>query len=218
MRKLFLSLLILLPLSLMAQNKNATPPVIVENLDLNVLYRGYDNHFNITVPGVFNDKVKVSATGASVRMQGGLWIINPDSVARVVSLSVSAEINGKMMQIGTKQYRVKGLPIPKAFLTVKDRMYESGSDVPLSILTDKMAVIDADYGPDGLLQVPFKVSSFSTSIKGMRSVSKGNRFSEEQLAQIRRLASGSVILIKDIRATGPNGKTLLLAPVVLAIK
>lgn len=72
------------------------PSVTISNNDLNIMYRGYDNKFSISVPGVSNDKVRVNVNGAAVRNQGGLWIIKPGDAAKKVTISVTAELDGRM--------------------------------------------------------------------------------------------------------------------------
>ena len=39
------------------------PAVIISNEELDIMYRGYDNKFSVSVPGVSNEKIKVTANG-----------------------------------------------------------------------------------------------------------------------------------------------------------
>ena len=193
------------------------PAVTISNNDLNIMYRGYDNKFSISVPGVSNDKVKVSVTGAAVHQQGGVWVIKPGDNAKNVTISVSAELDGKMQPMGSRDYRVKQLPPPNAYFNVKDREYASGGTIPLSALTNASGVITASYGADGLLDLPFKVTKFLVFINGRSSEVKGNKFSQEQLSQINKLKKGGMVIMQDIRATGPGGQELKLSPLILTV-
>jgi gliding motility-associated protein GldM len=180
------------------------------------MYRGYDNKFSVSVPGVSNDKIKVSVAGATVRQNAGLWIIVPGESSNTVKISVSADIEGKMLPMGTKDYRVKRLPDPQAYFSAREKEYASGSNIPPSTLTHASGVLIASYGPDGLLNVPFKVTSFRTIINGSTTSSNGNKFSKEQLAQIGKLKKGGLVVLQDIRAVGPGGEKRL-SPVLLTL-
>jgi gliding motility-associated protein GldM len=193
------------------------PAVTISNNDLNIMYRGYENKFSISVPGVSNDKVKVSVNGAQVKQQGGLWIIKPGDNAKSVSISVSAELDGRMQSMGSKEYRVKQLPSPNAYFSVKDREYASGGNIPLSALSNTSGVVTASYGPDGLLDLPFKVTRFLVFINGRSSEVKGNKFTQEQLNQINKLKKGGMVILQDIRAAGPGGQELKLSPLILTV-
>jgi gliding motility-associated protein GldM len=189
------------------------PAVTVSNVDLNIMYRKYENKFAISVPGVSNDKIKVSVAGATVKQSNGLWIIVPGEVNNV-KISVSAEIEGKMLPMGSKDYRVKALPDPTAFFTAREKEYKSGVNIPPSTLSHSSGEVIASYGPDGLLSVPFKVTKFRTIINGSMTSSNGSKFTQEQLNQIGKLKKGGMVVITDIRAMGPAGEKTL-SPIIL---
>jgi gliding motility-associated protein GldM len=192
------------------------PAVVISNSELNLLYSGYENKLTISVPGVTNDKLKVVATGASVSRKGAFWIIMPDEKSKVVKITVSAEINGRMMMMGNMDYRVKHLPVPTAYLYAGGKEFSSGANVPIARF-EKSELI-ASYGPDGLLAVPFEISSFVVNVNGKIIQAEGNRFSQPQMEVIMKLMNGSVVMIQDIRAKTPQGTELRLAPIVLTIK
>ena len=192
------------------------PAVTISNTDLNIMYRKYENKFSISVPGVSNDKVKVSVSGAQVKQQGGLWVIVPGENAKSVTINVSAELDGKMQPMGSKEYRVKALPNPQAWFSAKEKEYTTGN-IALSTLTHSSGAITASYGPDGLLNLPFKVTSFRAIINGMTSQSNGNKFTSDQLKQIGKLKKGGVVIIQDARAVGPGGQEMRLSPLVFTL-
>ena len=192
------------------------PAVTISNNDLNIMYRGYENKFSISVPGVSNDKVKVNVSGASVHQSGGVWVIKPSEGSKKVTISVNAELDGKMQPMGSKEYRVKALPDPQAYFSARDKEYTSGNIAP-STLTHSSGVVTASYGPEGLLDLPFKVTSFRAIINGMTTQSNGNKFTKDQLAQIGKLKKGGMVVLQDIRAVGPGGQEKRLAPLVLTL-
>ncbi len=183
----------------------AEPAVTVSNTELNLMYRDYENKFDISVPGATKDKIKVSVTGATVKQKGDLWIIIPGEGSKSVKVSVSAEIDGKMLPMGSKDYRVKKLPAPTAFFNSKEKDYPAG-DISISRLLDKNGFVNASYGTDGILDLPFKVTKFTLYVNGQYLDAKGNKFTREQLDKLGKLKSGSLIMIQDIRAIGPSGK------------
>ena len=193
------------------------PAVTISNNDLNIMYRGYDNKFSISVPGVANDKVKVSVNGASVRQQGGIWIIKPGDGTKSVSISVSAELDGRMQPMGSKEYRVKALPKPGAYFKSGESEYNGEKAIPRSALLNASATVIASYGPDGLLDLPFQISGFRANINGVYLESRGNKFTREQLDRLGKLKPGNSVIITDIRAKGPDGKEIRLSPIPLTL-
>ena len=193
------------------------PAVTISNNDLNIMYRGYDNNFTISVPGVTDDnKIKVSVSGGSARRQGKAWIIKPSDGAKTVTITVDAEKDGRMQRMGSQDYRVKALPDPQAFFSAREKEYASGN-IALSTLTHNSGVVTASYGPDGLLNLPFKVTSFRAIINGMTTNSHGNKFTPDQINQINKLKKGGMVVLQDIRAVGPGGQEKRLAPLVLTL-
>jgi hypothetical protein len=67
-------------------------------------------------------------------------------------------------------------------------------------------MLTASYGTDGILNLPFKVTGFTLFANGQYMDAKGNKFTREQLDRLGRLKSGSLVMIENIRAVGPNGK------------
>ncbi len=192
------------------------PSVTISNNDLNIMYRGYENKFSISVPGVSNDKVKVSVNGAAVTNSGGLWIIKPGDAAKSVTISVSAELDGKMQPMGNKEYRVKALPKPGAYFKSGDKEYSDGN-ISRGALLNNAATVIASYGPDGLLDLPFQISSFKVNINGMLTEARGNKFTADQRARLGKLKMGAIVVITDIRAKGPDGKEIRLSPIPLSL-
>ena len=192
------------------------PAVTISNTDLNIMYRGYDNKFAISVPGVSNDKLKVTVNGAAVRQQGGQWIIKPGDNAKTVSIAVSAELDGRMQPMGTKDYRVKALPKPGAFFKSGETEYSEGN-ISRSALLNNSATVIASYGPDGLLDLPFQITSFKVNINGVLTEARGNKFSRDQLDRMSKLKMGAIVVINDIRAKGPDGKETRLSPIALSL-
>lgn len=192
------------------------PSVTISNTDLNIMYREYENQFSISVPGVANDKVKVSVNGAAVTRKGSFWVIKPGKESKQVTISVQAELEGKLQAMGSQTYRVKELPKPSAFFKSGETEYSDGNISRSALLNPNSQVI-ASYGPDGLLDLPFKVTSFKVNINGVMSEVRGDKFTQQQLQQLGKLKKGAIVVITDIRAKGPNGEEKRLSPVPLSL-
>jgi len=193
------------------------PAVTISNNDLNIMYRGYENKFSISVPGVSNDKIKVSVNGAALSQQGGLWIIKPNETTKSVTISVTAELDGKMQPMGNREYRVRALPKPGAYFKSGENEYNGEKGIPRGALLNNSATVIASYGPDGLLDLPYEIVSFKANINGLISEAKGNKFTKEQLDRLSRLKPGNSVIITDIRAKGPDGKVVPLSPIPLTL-
>ena len=192
------------------------PSVTISNTDLNIMYRGHENSFSISVPGISNDKIKVTVNGASARQQGNLWIIKPGDNAKNVTIAVAAELDGKMQPMGSREYRVKALPKPGAYFKSGETEYQEGN-ISRNALLNPNATVIASYGPDGLLDLPYQVTSFKLNINGTLTEARGNKFSRDQLDRLGKLKMGAIVVLTDIRAKGPDGKETRLSPIPLSL-
>ena len=192
------------------------PAVTISNNDLNIMYRGFENKFSISVPGVSNDKVKVSVSGASAHQAGGIWIIKPGDGVKNVTISVSAELDGRMQSMGSRDYRVKALPKPGAYFQSGEATYSDGN-ISRGALLNANAHVIASYGPDGLLDLPFRITSFKVNINGVLTEARGNKFTADQRSRLEKLKMGNIVIITDIRAVGPDGRETRLSPIPLSL-
>ncbi len=193
------------------------PSATISNVDMNVMYRDFNNKFRVSVPGVANEKVKVSVNGGTVQQSQGLWLIRPTEKASTVVITVSADLGeGKIQEMGKQTYRVKPKPIPDAYLTSGGKEREA-DNITLNMLLSKDATITASYGPEGLLQLNWQVVSFSLQTPvGIKST-KGNKFSAAQIADLQKLKKGTVILIRNIKAQDESGKAIDLRSIAIPL-
>ena len=192
------------------------PSVTISNTDLNIMYRGYENQFSISVPGVSNEKVKVTVNGAAVSRRGAFWIIKPGDGSKSVTISVAAEMEGKVQQMGSQTYRVKALPKPGAYFKSGETEYSEGN-ISRGALLNSNATVIASYGPDGLLDLPYKITSFKVNINGVLTEARGDKFTKQQLDQLGKLKKGAMVVIADVHAKGPDGKDTRLSPIPLTL-
>lgn len=197
---------------------NVSPPSATVSADaMNVVYRGLDNPLSISVPGVPNEKVRVSFSGCtSTSKGGGKYTIKP-STGPEVTVSVSADIGGRTVSMGAPfKFRVKNVPMP----IPKIAGANSGTVGKMLIVNSPtVAAVLEDFQFEG---VTFRVNSFTVvTSKGLgvsRSAVTGNRLDASAITAIRAAPSSSKMYIDDIRATGPDGRTTILPSISLTLQ
>jgi gliding motility-associated protein GldM len=202
------------------------PNVVVSATGMNVLYTGIENPIDISVPGVGQDKIKISrvtngtvTTGKVKNPQGeyfpGNWIIKPTTPGQPAQIFVTAEVNGAQQQFPPVVYRVKPLPTPIAVFAGKSGgNLTRGSAVAAQGLFATM--------PDFDFQLVYNITEFSVlySDRGedFEFKSSSSTLTSQQKDIINRLTRGKNLFFKDIRAIGPDGRTKDLPPIVFKIE
>ena len=194
------------------------PSATISNIDMDVIYSGYDNKYNISVPGVSTEQLKVSATNASITKSGGNWVVRPNANAKTVTLIVQAEVDGKIMKMGEQPYRVKPLPRPSAFFVSAGTMHDGSTALSKKVITASDAHIEASYGPDGILNLPFTIVSFELYAGGRIMKANGNKFNAEMLKAVQRMKSNEMLNILTIKYKEPGGAIKTLPNFGLIIK
>ncbi|MCD7721861.1 MAG: gliding motility protein GldM [Prevotellaceae bacterium] len=192
------------------QKYSVVPPGATVSADImNVLYAGYDNPMSVSVPGVPNNKLHVSMSGGGTFVQkgDGKYIASPTDVGGEAVISVSAETEGRVQEMGKFTFRVRKLPDPTAFIPNGDDHFLGGklSKQVLMAATNLGAAID-----DGLLNIPFTVRGFEMVFydnmgNAVPEVSQSSAFTDRQKNMIRQLGRGKRFYITNIKAVGPDG-------------
>jgi gliding motility-associated protein GldM len=196
------------------------PQATVSNSDLNVVYRGIDNKFDIAVPGVAASQVVVTVEGGTATKTGdGKYNVRASRDGEIV-IVVSATIEGKPTPMGRSPFRVKYLPDPKSFLQYTDAggVVRQIQDASISKKLLRTGSIIASYGQDELVKANFEIISFNmvTDATGSAS-SSGSSLSSKQLSDIDKLEGGDNIMFKNIKAKGPDGKVRELPAVIVKL-
>jgi len=200
------------------------PSATIANEDMNVVYMGYNNRISVSVPGVATELLQISPSHGSFVKSGAYYIYKPKSYDDVV-INVSTMLDGRKTPMGSGRFRVRTLPDPTAFLSIKD---DNGNAVLYDPNTSKHKLtrrqlvegdMVAEYA-DGLLKASFRIAEFTLLISDGRggfnaSTSNGSSFTDAQRKQLMGLKSGSTILIAKIQVTGAKTTTLSYAPIVL---
>ena len=187
------------------------PTANISNTDLNIMYRGYDNTFSISVPGVSAHLLQVKCAQASIKQEGNMWVIRPNADSPdQLNIEVYANIGGTPTIMGSQLYRVKNLPRPDAYFEINGVPTED-TRVPRAQLINPKNRIVASYGADGLVQAKFEITGFQVKLPTGASIQvKGDRFDNKALDAIKKLKQGNTVNLMYIKAKGPDGKEIQL--------
>jgi gliding motility-associated protein GldM len=187
------------------------PSATISNTDLNIMYRGYDNPFSISVPGVSSNLITVKCAQATITKNNGMWVIKPSATSPdKLNIEVYANIEGRSSLMGSHTYRVKNLPRPDAYFEINGVPTEE-TKIPRAQLVNPKNKLIASYGADGLVQAKFEIVSFQVKLPtGASLLVKGDRFDNQSLAAIKKLKQGNMLNLQYIKAKGPDGKEIQL--------
>jgi gliding motility-associated protein GldM len=198
--------------------------VIVSPTAMNVMYYGINNPIDVSVPGISPDKLKIKVNNGTfsterVKKSGGeyfkgSWAVKPTAVGQDVQVVVTADINGKPVQYAPYSFRVKSIPPPVAIFGNK-----STGSIPRATAAAQQGVFA--ILPEFDFDLQYQVTGFTVlySDKGsdFEETSNNSNLTPKQKGLIERLTRGKNLIIKDIKALGPDGKTKELQPIILKI-
>jgi hypothetical protein len=141
----------------------------------------------------------------------GNWLIKPNQAGQNVQVIVTAELSGKQVQMPPYEFRVKPLPTPVATFAGKS----TGTITKASAAAQQgvFAIM-----PDFDFDLTYKVTEFKLfyTDRGLdvEEASTSSQLTAKQKTLIGNLTRGKTLIIKDIKAIGPDGKTKDLLPCV----
>ncbi|MGL5959820.1 MAG: gliding motility protein GldM [Bacteroidales bacterium] len=193
----------------------AEPSVVVSPTKMNVLYRGVPNPVDISAAGIPNNKVRINVSNGALSKSGANYVIVPGE-GNTCDVSISAEVNGAVTNMGKKTFRVKSVPVP---LPEMDGVTgKTASRQQLSASQGIRAVMPRDFDFD----LKFTIRSFVVfaSIDGYvrEEMATGLMFTEKQKQIMRKLAPGQRLSITDIKAAGPDGKVVELPDLSIKVR
>ena len=196
------------------QKYSVVAPSATVSADLmNVLYAGYDNPMSVSVPGVPANKLQVSMSGGGLTPKGdGKFIARPTAVGTDAVITVAAQTEGRLQEMGKFTFRVRKLPDPTAFIAYADGQGGENRFKGGKLAKQVLMNVDALGAAvdDGLLNIPFRVQGFETVFydnmgNAIPEVSNSAEFTARQKTMFRSLARGKRFFITRIRAVGPDG-------------
>ena len=194
----------------------APPSLTVAATKMNVFYIGIDNPISISVPGMADENIRPSITEGRLKRDpnGNGWIANVDIGTTSTTINAQANYEGSLINIGKQEFRVKRVPDPVAEVAG----IKAGSiDKKTLLAANAIIPVMKDFQFD----LNFVVNSFTmaTIINGdwIPKNTRGNRFSQEMIDQIRTAKRGQKFFFENIQAKGPDGVTRTLNPISLTI-
>ena len=214
------------------------PQAAIEAVKLNVMYVKLENPISITVAGIDPKNVVPRIVGCKINYQtgaaenvgmatnavlrgsnGSYTVAIPEKVSDI-QIQVSAKLpDGRMKAMGTKNFRVKGIPDPTFKCGNVD--FKSGS-VELSKLKDAPVAVAALDGfvYDG---VKYQIQSFKfTGISAQRGYTAPINVQGARLDKIAgtlsQLRKGDDVKFTDIIAIGPGNSRVLMPSVIATLK
>lgn len=194
----------------------ARPSLTVSADAMNVVYQGLDNPISVSVPGIPNEKLSVSASNATLRTTGSGKYNVKVTGGQTVDVNVFATMeNGEKKSMGTMSFRVKKIPKPKAkFGDVTD------SGIMAKSKATSLLGLIAQYD-NFEFNVISKITSFRmvvfTPNGALEFESKSNMLTPEMKQQIQLVRKNSRIMFEDIQSIGPDGAAVKLSPLTVKI-
>lgn len=185
------------------------PSASVSNMELNAIYADYDNKYNISVPGVAPEKVRVRVEGGSITKddkRGHINVRTSVDPGKTVKIIVQADVDGsgKVVNMGQEEYVVRSLPKPQGWIKLPNGKSIREKVAGTSLSGGGTEVV-ASYGDDVLLKLDFEIVGFQTKVNGKELRSAGNKFSADQMNQFKKLKKGTLIKIENVQYRPKSG-------------
>jgi gliding motility-associated protein GldM len=159
---------------------------------MNVVYRGLKNPISISVPGVGDNNLTVSASGLS-KIGNGQYVVTPTSGNELV-INVSAKLSSGKVINTPKTFRIKNVPPPTGAIRG-----QTGK-----VTMPKESIANATVGvvlPDFVFDLTFEVTGFTIKVPGQPSVVvNGARMNPAAQSAIAKAQKGEIVSIFDIKS------------------
>ena len=191
----------------------AKPSAVVSPDKMNVLYIGVPNPVSVSAPGIAKEKLKVSISSGSLTGSAGHYEAKVSTIGEA-NITVSGDVGGKTMTLGTTKFRIKRIPDPKPMFAGK-----SGGNTSAANLKAQDRVFARLDNFD--FDAKFNVTRFTILVIKPRQdpviySTNGSELTGPMKAAISSISPGATIVFKDIVAVGPDGTQRGLDPIVLS--
>lgn len=202
------------------------PNVICSPTAMNVMYYGIPNPIDVSVPGVSPNNIKIRVVNGTISTEKvknskgenfrGSWSVRPSAERQNVQVIVSStDASGKTMTYAPYEFRVKPVPKPEARFAGKN----SGSiSRNVAVAQQGVFAVLPDFDFDLQWHVTGFTVLYSDRMGDFEEKSTSSNLTAQQKELLSRLTRGKYLTIKDIKAVGPDKKTVDLSPVILQIE
>ncbi|WP_196889510.1 gliding motility protein GldM [Aureivirga sp. CE67] len=180
---------------------------------MNVVYRGLNNPMSISIPGLPDNKVNVSAPGLKKGSGNGKYILNPGQGKEVKIVASGTLPSGKKVS-STSVFRIKNVPKPGA--TIRGQF--DAIKLPKSSL--EKATVEAMI-PDFDFDVKLTTNSFKIKIEGQNTILvNGNKLNAKAKKALKRAKPGSTVMIFGVKSKMAGGaiKVKEATPLVVTLQ
>jgi len=174
---------------------------------MNVVYRGLDNPISVSLPGVGDNNLKVSASGGRLTGSRGKFSLKPGT-GNLAILTVSAKLSSGKTVNSKATFRIKD--IPAAMGSIRGQYGVVGMPKTSIGRTTIAAGL-----PDFEFDLKLKVNGFKVKVPGQVTVLvSGNTFTAQAKKVLAKAKRGDVITVYDIEATVVNNSSYKLKKVL----
>ncbi|NPA46767.1 MAG: gliding motility protein GldM [Chlorobi bacterium] len=160
---------------------------------MNVLYKGVDNPLSISVPGIPDNKIRVSAPGLR-KLKPGKYVIDVTNYkGRNLNIVVTWTLPTGATKKDSKEFRVKNIPKPVGTIAGQQD-YVKLPRRNLEIGTIKASLPDFDF------DLKLAVVSFEFKAPGQPTIHvNGSRLNSRAKSALRRVRRGQTVQIYGIK-------------------
>lgn len=188
----------------------AKPAAVISPTKMNVFYIGPDNPVSISVPGVPNNKVTPSISGGGGTLTKDPKGTGADYIVKVTTqgeatINITADFDGKKVNMGAQKFRVKRVPDPIAKIAgKKEGVMNKNALIAQSAVIAELENFD--------FEIYYKVTKFKMSLyrKGKDPIdieSTNNLITPAMKSALGGARAGDKVYFEYIKAVGPDGGT-----------
>ncbi len=196
----------------------APPSVTVAPINMMVMYEELQNPISVSAPGFTSDEITINVEGGKYTKgaTNGEYFVEVNKGTKLVKVHVSAkDDNGKMVDMGYQEFRVKMVPDP----VVKIGDITGGKvdkEVLLSIGRVMAVMKDFDFKDFNYTVDSYTVSTYRGTFIDKQN--KGPKFNDEVIALISNAQTGQRIQFQDICVKSPKGEIRNVGSINVQIK
>ncbi|XOV68251.1 MAG: hypothetical protein ACFHU9_03555 [Fluviicola sp.] len=163
------SILTLLSIFSMLLSYAQESSVAIENIEMNVLYRGYENKIKVGMPTSEDGTLFLTGSNVTITRKGDFFIVKP-GVGKTAELQViETKSDGTQIFVGSKEYRVAILPTP---------VLHWGSIPAGKAIMNEMPVLSAGYGRSHPFNHQFRIVKWYADYDGKEYSADGTDISD----------------------------------------
>ena len=173
---------------------------------MNVVYRGLENPITVSMPGIADNKLKVSGVGIKKAKGVGKYMLTPGKGKEAIVNVTGTTDAGESIKSAPVRFRIKS--IPQAMASLRGQF--GTTKMPKTSLAK--ATVAAGM-PDFLFDLRLRVTGFKIKVPGRTTVIvNGPRMNAQAQKAIAKAKRGDIITIFDVKTTLVGNSKLKLAP------